>query len=325
MWYVDHVSLGNRRKLSIQALRSTTSRPLELLHLDLIGPTRTESLGGKRYIMVVVDDFTRYTWVILLRSKFDAPKHIEALCTRLQNEKNLKIDRIRSDHGKEFENSPSTKKTPYELWKGRKPNVKYFRIFRSTCFILKDRENVGKFDSRSDEDIFLGYSSTSKAYRVYNKRIMKVMETMTIIIDESSDSDLKKGIEEFPKEILPLKPKEVQEIVEQEPTSPSAPGTPIVVEDFADIPTSPNSESHEEKGPSSRVKPTKVEEALQDESWVEVMHDELLQFQRNDVWTLVPRPGGEHIIGTKWIFCNKTDEEGNVIRNKALLVAQGYS
>ena len=55
--------------------------------------------------MIVVDDFTRYTWVILLRSKFDAPKHIEALCTRLQNEKCLKIDRIRSDHGKEFENS----------------------------------------------------------------------------------------------------------------------------------------------------------------------------------------------------------------------------
>ena len=70
-----------------------------------MGLTRTESLAGKRYIMVVVDDFTRYTWVILLKSKSDAPKHIEALCTRLQNEKNMKIDRIRSDHGKEFENS----------------------------------------------------------------------------------------------------------------------------------------------------------------------------------------------------------------------------
>ena len=55
------------------------------------------------------------------------------------------------------------------------------------------------------------------------------------------------------------------------------------------------------------------------------MHDELLQFQRNDVWTLVPRPKGEHIIGTKWIFLNKTDEEGNVICNKARLVAQEYS
>ena len=49
-----------------------------------------------------------------------------------------------------------TKKTLNELWKGRKPNVKYFKIFRSTCFILKDRENVDKFDSRSNERIFLG-------------------------------------------------------------------------------------------------------------------------------------------------------------------------
>ena len=82
---------------------SATSRPLELLHLDLMGPTRTESLGGKRYIMVVVDDFIIYIWIILLQSKFDAPEHIETLCTRLQNEKSLKIDRIQSDHGKEFE------------------------------------------------------------------------------------------------------------------------------------------------------------------------------------------------------------------------------
>ena len=65
---------------------------------------------------------------------------------------------------------PGTKKSPYELWKGRKPNVKYFKIFGSTCFIRKDRENVGKFDSHSDEGIFLGYSSISKAYRLYNKK-----------------------------------------------------------------------------------------------------------------------------------------------------------
>ena len=139
---------------------------------------------------------------------------------------------------------PDTKKTPYELWKGRKPNVKYFRIFGSTCFILKDRENVGKFDFQSDEGIFLGYSTTSKAYRVYNKRTMKVMETMNVVIDESLDSSSEKVNEELPKEILPPEPKEVPEIVEEEPASPS---TPSVVEDSADIPTSLDSESYEEK------------------------------------------------------------------------------
>ena len=82
-------------------------------------------------------------------------------------------------------------------------------LFRS-----KDRKNVGKFDSRSDEGIFLGYSSTSKAYLVYNKRTMKVMETVNVVIDESSDSNSKKGIEGLTKEILPLESREVQESVE---------------------------------------------------------------------------------------------------------------
>ena len=149
---------------------------------------------------------------------------------------------------------PGTKKTPYELWKGRKPNVKYFRIFGSTCFILKDRENVGKFDSRSNEGIFLGYSSTSKAYHVYNKRTMKVMEIVNVVIDESSDSSSEKGIEELPKEILPPETKEVQELIEQEPASPSTPSTSNVLEDSVDIPTSPDSEFYEEKRPSSMVK-----------------------------------------------------------------------
>ena len=149
---------------------------------------------------------------------------------------------------------PGTKKIPYELWKRRKPNVKYFRIFGSTCFFLKDREKVGKFDFWSNEGIFLGYFSTSKAYQVYNKRTMKVMETVNVVIDESSDSSSEKGVEELPNEILPPEPKEVQELIEQVLASPSTLGTLNVLEDSIDIPTSPDSESYEEKGPSSRVK-----------------------------------------------------------------------
>ena len=55
------------------------------------------------------------------------------------------------------------------------------------------------------------------------------------------------------------------------------------------------------------------------------MHDELHQFQRNNVWTLVPRSEGVNIRGIKWISCNKTNEEGNFIRNKAILIVQGYT
>ncbi|XP_023874512.1 uncharacterized mitochondrial protein AtMg00820-like [Quercus suber] len=74
-----------------------------------------------------------------------------------------------------------------------------------------------------------------------------------------------------------------------------------------------------------QVESIKVKDSLQDESWVKFVHDELLQFQRNDVRILVPRPEGEYIIGIKWIFCNKIGEKGKVICNKAHLVAQGYS
>ena len=82
-----------------------TSRCLERLHVDLMGPIRTESLGGKRYIMVIVDDFSRYTWVESLREKSEAYEKLEIFCKKLQNEKVVPIVKIRSDHGKEFENA----------------------------------------------------------------------------------------------------------------------------------------------------------------------------------------------------------------------------
>ena len=77
-------------------------------------------------------------------------------------------------------------------------------------FILKDRENVEKFDFRSDERIFLGYSFTSKAYWVYNKRTKKVIETVNVVIDEFLESSSEKISEEIPKEILLPEPKDVQ-------------------------------------------------------------------------------------------------------------------
>ena len=76
---------------------------------------------------------------------------------------------------------------------------------------------------------------------------MKVIETVNVVIDESSDSSSEKGIEELTKEIPPLEPRIVQEIVEQEPASPNTPGTSSVVEDSTDITTSPDFESLKEK------------------------------------------------------------------------------
>ncbi|GKB48056.1 putative ribonuclease H-like domain-containing protein [Tanacetum coccineum] len=74
----------------------------------------------------------------------------------------------------------------------------------------------------------------------------------------------------------------------------------------------------------SQHEPTKISQALDDESWVEAMQEELLQFKIQKVWTLVDLPRGKKAIGTKWVYRNKKDERGIVVRNKARLVAQGY-
>jgi hypothetical protein len=74
----------------------------------------------------------------------------------------------------------------------------------------------------------------------------------------------------------------------------------------------------------SSIKPFRVEEALQDPDWVLAMQEELSNFKRNEVWSLVPRPK-QNVVGTKWVFHNKQDEHGVVTRNKARLVAKGYA
>ncbi|GJU59098.1 ribonuclease H-like domain-containing protein [Tanacetum coccineum] len=75
----------------------------------------------------------------------------------------------------------------------------------------------------------------------------------------------------------------------------------------------------------SQVEPKKVLQALQDPSWIEAMQEELLQFKLQQVWTLVDLPYSKRAIGTKWVYRNKKDERGIVIRNKSRLVAQGYT
>jgi len=82
---------------------------------------------------------------------------------------------------------PILKKIPYELFKGRKPNISHLRVFGCKCFILNNgKDNIGKFDSKADQGIFLGYSSHNHAYRAYNKRTMLIEETVHITFDETN-------------------------------------------------------------------------------------------------------------------------------------------
>jgi transposase InsO family protein len=82
----------------------TTTRPLELLHMDLFGPVAYLSIGGSKYGLVIVDDFSRFTWVFFLQDKTETQGTLKRFLRRAQNEFELKVKKIRSDNGSEFKN-----------------------------------------------------------------------------------------------------------------------------------------------------------------------------------------------------------------------------
>ncbi|GAA0172337.1 hypothetical protein LIER_26183 [Lithospermum erythrorhizon] len=240
---------------------------------------------------------------------------------------------------------PGTNNTTYEIWRGRKPNVKYFHIFGSVCYILVHREQRQKFDVKGDEGIFLGYSRNSRALRVYNKRTQIIMESINVKVVDQHQS-LEEEEEELSVTTLVIDTQGDQTIEGDNNITPIAIDNSI--EPAARIQKThlvSNIIGETDRGMTTRNKdkvdyrkmarlfvetfflsnfePKDVKATLQDENWINAMQEELVQFQRNDVWELVSRPKDHNVIGTKWIFKNTFDELGNAIRVKARVVAQG--
>jgi hypothetical protein len=93
-------------------------------------------------------------------------------------------------------------KTPYELWKRRPTTIKYFKVFGSKYYIKRNEDNLGKFDSRTDGGIFLGYAYGSKAYKCYNKRLCKVVDNIDVRVDEAILKEEKSQTNEDPEETI---------------------------------------------------------------------------------------------------------------------------
>jgi len=110
---------------------------------------------------------------------------------------------------------PILKKTPYELFNGMKLNISHLKVFGCSCFVLNNgKENLEKFDEKDDNGIFIGYSSNSHAYRVYNKRLMIVEESIHVVFDEVDHKDMKSSknsTEEDEQNIILQKPESCPE------------------------------------------------------------------------------------------------------------------
>jgi hypothetical protein len=105
---------------------------------------------------------------------------------------------------------PHSDKTPYELWFGRPSSIKNFKFFGSKCYIKNNDENIGKYDDKVDEGIFLGYATNSKGYRFYNKRLHKLVDCIDIKFDEEILVRDVSSVESTTEEIVEVEDEQVQ-------------------------------------------------------------------------------------------------------------------
>nr|GFB28944.1 retrovirus-related Pol polyprotein from transposon TNT 1-94 [Tanacetum cinerariifolium] len=203
-----------------------SNKPLYLLHMDLCSPIRVESINEKRYVLVVVDDYSRYTWRVRIDNGTDfknktlakffdevrITQKFSATRTPQQNGVVERRNRTLVEAARTmltFANLPlflwaeaiaiayfiqncliihkRFDKTPYELMNKIKPNIKFFCVFGCICYLLNDYKDVGKLNAKGDIGVFVGYSKESAAFRIYNKRTRKIHESVNVNFDEISE------------------------------------------------------------------------------------------------------------------------------------------
>nr|GEU80921.1 putative reverse transcriptase domain-containing protein [Tanacetum cinerariifolium] len=203
----DHLCLawamGKIKKKSHKPkTEDTNQQKLYLLHIDLCGPMRVESVNRKKYILVIVDDYSRFTWVKCLRSKDEASDFIIKFLKMIQVRLKVSVCRIQTDNRTEFVNQTLQavetacythnrsiirlryEKTPYELLHNKLSDLSFLHVFGALCYPTNDSENLGKLQPKADIGIFIGYAPTKKAFWIYNRRTRRIVETIHVDSDE---------------------------------------------------------------------------------------------------------------------------------------------
>ncbi|GJW78672.1 retrovirus-related pol polyprotein from transposon TNT 1-94 [Tanacetum coccineum] len=164
---------------------------LNTLHMDLCGPMRVQTFNRKKYILVIVDDYSRtpqQNGVVKRRNR----TLVEAVRTMLIFSKApmlLLAEVVATACYTQNRSLIHTRhnKTPYELMHDKKPDLTYFRVFGVLCYPTNDSEDLGKLQPTADIGIFVGYAPSRKGYRIYNKRTRQIMETIHVQFDELSE------------------------------------------------------------------------------------------------------------------------------------------
>nr|GEU49024.1 hypothetical protein [Tanacetum cinerariifolium] len=383
---------------------NTNLEVLHTLHIDLCGPMRVQTINGKKYILVIVDDYSRFTWVKFLRSKDETPEFVIKFLKQIQNGIVERRNRTLVKAARTmliFFKTPMFlwaevvatacytqnrsfihthhNKTPYEPVHAKKPDLTFFHVFGALCYPTNDIQDPTP-TFLTPGQISLGLVPDLVPAAPYVPQTNKDLEILfQLMFDEY------------------LEPPRVERLISLAPVVPvpvNTVGTPSSITIDQDAPYNPlafvsndpfvnmfasepsykasssrdvsSTEStyvtqthyHLEKWskdhpldnvirkPSrpvstrqqlvtdalwcfynsvlSKVKPKNFKSAITEDWWFQAMQDEIHEFDRLQVWELVPRPDCVIIIALKWIYKIKLDEYGDVLKNKATLVAKGY-
>nr|GEW75254.1 retrotransposon protein, putative, Ty1-copia subclass [Tanacetum cinerariifolium] len=344
------LSKAKRSSFKSKAVPSSKGR-LNLLHIDIYGLMRVANINGKKYILVIVDDYSRYTLTLFLHSKDETPEVLKEFLTMIQRNLQALVIIVRTDRGTE------------------------------------DGENLDKIKEKEDQCILVGYSTQSKGYRVYNKRTRMIFKSIHIRFDEIKEVS-ETSVANNTSGLVPQRQKasdydnpdpstsapsthtnvhaeennndqaeEGEQLPDDDFTNPFCTPTQDVAESPShnignlNVPTFNQPQVSEYQwtkdhpleqvhgNPSrpvqtrrqlatdpemymyaltvSTAEPKNIKEAMADSAWIEAMQEELHQFDRLRVWELVDKPFGKSVIRLKWLWKNKKDEDQTVIRNKA--------
>ncbi|GJS05857.1 retrovirus-related pol polyprotein from transposon TNT 1-94 [Tanacetum coccineum] len=145
------VSKAKRSSFKSKTVSSSKGR-LNLLHMDLCGPMRVASINGKKYILVIVDDYSRYTWTLFLHSKDETPEVLKDFLTMIQRNLQAPAEAIATACYTQNRSIiiPTHEKMAYHIINDRKPSIKHLHIFGCTCYLTRDGENLDKMKDGTD-------------------------------------------------------------------------------------------------------------------------------------------------------------------------------
>ncbi|GJY40184.1 retrovirus-related pol polyprotein from transposon TNT 1-94 [Tanacetum coccineum] len=319
---------------------------LQTLHMDLYGPMRVQSINGNKYHLVIVDDYSRFTWVKFLRSKDETPEFVINFLKQIQVGLNKTVRYIRTDNGTEFVNQVMSKyyegvgifhqksvlRTPQQNGVVERRNRTLVEAARTMLIFSKAPMFLWA------EAVATAYSEPVPTATVVNAPIVSTNTSVstTIAQDAPSISHSLSSSQVHPLVFPQGEPSSAQltsgDVSLAQPNQVNQPPD-HPLDSIVGNPSRPVSTRKQLASDAlwccyhtvlSKVEPKNFKIVVNEDSWFEAMQDEIHEFDRLKVWELVPRPDYVMVIGLKWIYKVKLDEYGDVLKNKARLVAKGY-